>query len=168
MSKESLRNTAKNNETEMSTAIQIGSKDGEVKDRKGAFSKFKKNFKLMTLSQSQVNGDVLETIEGERFRKETERRMGAGEKEITLDLSRAPELDEETVEALEDRRDTWKEQKGVKMTLTNLSTTQHQDLVNRGFRSHGLEMFTEERTGEALKKKVKKKGDEAAPLATAV
>ncbi len=103
------------------------------------------------MSQTQQkNGDVLGTLKGERFRREIELRVAAGETTITLDLSRDHDLSDETVEELEKLRDRLKNEKGVTLILTGLNAKRKRELTDEGMTNQDLTLVTVDEGAQVL------------------
>lgn len=129
------------------SVIQLGSRADEVLNERGALT----NSDVLTMSQTQQkNGDVLGTLKGERFRREIELRVAAGETTITLDLSRDHDLSDETVEELEKLRDRLKNEKGVTLILTGLNAKRKRELTDEGMTNQDLTLVTVDEGAQVL------------------
>ncbi len=136
-------------ESNESAVIQLGSRAGEIQFGKGGLHHAEQ---VRGLTKGDKNGNVLQTLQSDEFKREVYSRISKGETNITLDLSREAKVSDETVEALTELRDKLHREHGITLTLTGVDATRAEDLQRHGIRNNGLEIFTEEHTVNAFKK----------------
>lgn len=76
-------------EGEGTVVMQLGSKEGQVIDPKGA--RAQANVEMSGVTQTQHSGDVSATIEGEVLTRRLNNNIAAGAKHVVFDLSRTRE-----------------------------------------------------------------------------
>jgi hypothetical protein len=128
-------------DNEPGTVIQVGARN--VTDRTGAFRRA--GMQAIGVSEGGVNGDVSATLSGQQLLRRVQEAKAKGEKNITMDLSRALDLGPDDIEAIMRFRDTLKRE-GVTLTITGITSKEDEALRAGGAKANGLKTFTLQNT----------------------
>ncbi len=130
-------------QTENVARFQVGSTEGQLKNTRGSLT----DTDTTAVSETFKNGDASGTIGGNRLTLAINTALAQGRDRVVIDMSREEgQISDDDITAIKKRRDNLQNNKGVDITLENVTVAQQRQLRTSGVEGNGLTILNQDQT----------------------